>query len=294
MSLSAPRVLFGIHSVTPVNRVTKEFYGMLRVLAGSTISLSGETVELKGGSSKYAWAVEDGAISVEISLKAKEYPDFLFELFMGKAPTATGVDTAGTVSTLTNGYGALMNATTGVASVIVIPSTGAPNLKFGRYVLKAVSATTVDVYCASDIDFARGTDAVFSTDSLKVAAAIAVADTSGTTDIATLGLRITGGSGTVALTTGDTATFVVKPPSTKSMTVDIGATTDVFPEFGLIVLGQRRGTNEISEAYVYRCKSLGFPLGMEEKAWSESELKIKGMYDSESGKVLTYTHHSDT
>ncbi len=294
MALSAPRVLFGIHSVTPVNRSTQEFYGTLKVLGGSTISLSGETVELKGGSSKYSWAIEDGATTVEISLKSKEYPDFLFELFLGKAPTAVSADTAGTVTTATDGYGDLINATTGVASVTVIPTTGAAHLKFGRYVLKAASSTTVDVFCSSDIDFARGTDEDFDNDYLRVATGVTVSGTSGTTDIASLGLRITGGSGTVALTSGDTATFQVKPPSSKSMSVDIGATTDVFPEFGLICLSQRRANNEMMEAYVYRCKGIGMPLGLEEKAFSEAEIKIKGMYDSVAGKVLTVTHISES
>lgn len=285
--LSSPRIIFGIHSVTPYSRLDGTFYGTLRVLGGSSLSSSGAMVEVTGGSSKYAWAVEEGIITAEMTLKAKEYPDFLMQLFLGKAPTENNADTSGTIGTLTNVKGALMVATTGLASVTVIPTTGAANLKFGKYVVKAASATTVDVYCSTNIDFARGTAEDFIDDTLKVATAIAVADTGGTTDIAALGLRLTGGSGTVALTTGDTATFTVRPPSSKSMDLIVGANTDTFPEFGAIVLSKKRGNGEMFEIDVHRCKGVGLPFSFNENAFSENEVKIKCFYDSVLNKVFT-------
>lgn len=294
MALSDPRIIFGVHSVSPYNRITGEFYGILRVLGGSSLSLTGELVKLNGGSSKYPWAIEDSTITAEMSLKVKEYPDFLFELFLGKAPTATGSDTAGTVSAITDKFGtSVVDATTGIASVSVIPTTGAANLKFAKYVVKAASSTTVNIYASSNIDFARGTDEDYDNDLLLVAGPITI--TSGAnTDVASLGLRFAGGSGTIGMTTSDTATFDVKPPSTKSMDVNIGANSDVFPEFGAILLAKKRGNLEMFEIDAVRCKGVGLPLGFEENAFSEAEIKVEAFYDSTLNKVLTVRHISPT
>ena len=71
MALSNPRIVFGVHSVSPYSRTTGEFYGILKVLGGSSLSLSGELLKLNGGSRKYPWAVEDGLITAEMTLKVK-------------------------------------------------------------------------------------------------------------------------------------------------------------------------------------------------------------------------------
>ena len=291
MSLSDPRIIFGVHSVSPYSRTTGEFYGIMRVLGGSSISLSGELVKLNGGSNKYPWAIEDGLITAEMSLKVSEYPDFLFELFLGKAPTSVGVDSAGTVAAVTNKNGTSIVAATGLASVSVIPTTGAANLKFGKYVLKYASATTLNVYVSSNIDFARGTDEDYDSDVLLTQVSGTIT-TGGNTDLATLGLRLVGGAGTIAFTAGDTATFEVLPPSTKSMSVDVGSNSDVFPEFGAIVMAKKRGNLEMFEIDAVRCKGVGLPLGLEQNAFSSAEIKVECFYDSTLDKVLSIRHVS--
>ncbi len=295
MALSDPRIIFGVHTVSPYNRITGEFYGILRVLGGSSLSLTGELVKLNGGSSKYPWAVEDSTITAELSMKVKEYPDFLFELFLGKAPTPVNTpDTDGTISAPVDKFGTtVVDAATGLASIVVIPTTGAANLKFGKYVLKATTDDDLNIYCSSNIDFARGTDEDYDDDTLLVAT-VAIGDTGATTDVASLGLRFTAGSGTTAFTVGDTATFEVQPPFTKSMSVNIGANSDVFPEFGAIILAKKRGNLEMFEIDAHRCKGVGLPLGFEENAFSEAEIKVEAFYDSTLNKVLTVRHVSPT
>lgn len=287
MALSDPRIIFGVHSVSPYSRTTGEFYGILRVLGGSSLSLSGELQKLNGGSNKFPWAVEDGNITAEMSLKIKEYPDFLFELFLGKAPTAAGADTAGTVSAVTDKYGTSVVASTGLASVSVIPSTGAADLKFGKYLVKAVSATTIDVYASTNIDFARGTDADYESDLLKVTSSPLTITTGGNTDLASFGLRFVGGAGAIAFVTGDTATFEVKPPSSKSMSVLIGENSAVFPEFGAILMAKKRGNLEMFEVDAFRCKAVGLPIGFEENAFSEAEVKAEVFYDSAKNGIMS-------
>lgn len=289
MSFSTGRKIYGIHSVTPYNRTTGEFYGMLKVLNGSSLSLSGELVELRGGSNKYPWAVEEGAITSEMSLKASEYPDFIFTLFLGKAPTINSAEATGYVSAEENKQGtSVIQATTGLT--IAAKSGSESDLKFGHYVVKAVSATSVDVFISSDIDLSRGTNGTLASNLLKITASpITIATTTAVT-IANYGLELTGGSGTIALVTNDTATFEVRPINTGSRSVVIGSVSDSsFPEFGAFVMAQKSGSQSLVELDVFRCKSIGVPIGFDAGKFSEFEAKIKVFYDETKDGIFKET-----
>ena len=290
MSLSQPRQFFGVHSVSPYSRADGTFYGYLRVLDDSSLSLQGELVEVFGGTSKFSWAAEDGMIKSELSIKTKEYPDFLFTLFLGKAPTAVSTDATGTLTTLTNVKGtSVMNAVTGIASVGIHASTGAADLKVGKYTVVCVSATTVDVYASTDLDFGAKTNVLsFQTDTLKITASQLTVTTGGVlTLIPNTGVDLVGGSGTIGMTTGDTATFHVQPPTSKSISVTVGGQANSFPEFGALITGQRRSTAEIVEVDVFRCKGSGIPIGFQTFKWAEVDLKAKVLYDSTQDGIFT-------
>jgi hypothetical protein len=286
MALSAPRNIFGVHSVSPYSRTDRTFYGIIKVLKGSSLSLSQESVELMGGSQKYAWAVEDGAIKAEMSLKFSQFEDFMFTLFLGVAPTQNSAESSGNVSTLANFYGSsVKNNTTGIASALALSGSEA-NLKFGKYTVVAVSSSTVDVYCSTDVDFARGSDGSFSGDTLKIAAAQTIT-ASTATNITTYGFKLTGGSGTIGMTVGDSATFEIRPANTGSSTVTVGAAaSQTLPEFGAIIIAQRRGNSELFELDCFRCKASGMPIGFEMNAWAEAEVKVKAFYDSAQDGVF--------
>lgn len=269
------------------SRTNGTFYGTLKILDNSSISISGEQIDLFGGSNKYQWASEDGNITAEMSLKVGQFEDWMVELFLGKAPTATTAETSGNVTSLTNVYGTTaLSATIGVASVAVIPTTGAANLKFGKYILKVISATTVKLYCSSDADLNRGTDVAYDDDNLSVTAAALTITSGANTDIAGLGLRLAGGSGTIGMTTGDTAEFYVRPVNSKASVVVVGGSADVAPEFGAILMAQVRSSGELFEIEAYRCKANGMPIGFETKAWNKPEVKAKLLYDSAKNAVF--------
>lgn len=291
MALSQPRSVFGIHSFAPYNRNTGEFYGILKVLQSSSLSLSGETVDLFGGSFKYPWAVEDSTITAELNLAFSQFEDFLFELFLGKQPTANSAQSSGDVSTITNVNGtSVVNASTGIASVAA-KSSSESELKFGKYIVKAATATTVDVYVSSDIDFARSTDENYENDLLKVTASpITISDTGGTTDLDNFGLTFTGGSGTVAMTEGDTAEFFVQPINNGSMEVTVGGSADVYPEFGALLYSQKRSNGQMLEVDCFRCKSIGMPIPFETNSWSQAEVTAKVFYDSAKNGVFKVRH----
>src|SRR4051794_22064408 len=153
MSLGTPRAIYGVNSVTPYSRIDGTPYGEVRVVEDSSISLSTSLVELTGGSQKYPWAVEEGLMKAEMSLKLGAWPDFVYQLFLGMTPTENGGDALGAVSTLTNKKGTSAVAATGLASIGIKTGSEA-SLKFGKYVVVAASATTVHVYFSSYTDLA--------------------------------------------------------------------------------------------------------------------------------------------
>jgi hypothetical protein len=285
MSLSDPRIVYGIHSISPRSRSTGLPYGTLKVIGSANLTLNSDIEQLYAGSNKFAWAAESKTVSSELTAKVKAYPGFLFELFLGATVTDAGSDTAGTISTLTNKNGSSMVAATGLASVTVLTASKA-NLKFGKYVIKATGATGFTIYALSDIDFARGTAAVFTDDTLAVATVSGVS-TGANSDVAALGLRFTGGASATAFTTGDTATFEVLPPSSKSSNIVVGAAAATFPAFSALLLAQKRATGEMFEIDAHNCVGGGLPINMEENAFSQPELKMTCLYDSTLDRVFT-------
>ena len=286
MGLSNPRSIFGIHEISPYRRDTGKFYGKLRVLSGSSISFTGEQIKLNGGSNKYPWSVESGLITSEMTLKFKEYPGFVFELFFGKAATEVLTPSAtGEINDYANVKGvSIKDAVNGLSSITIIPSTGSGNLKFGRYVLVATDSDTVDIYVSSDLNFDRGTSEDYTDDLLKVDT---VDISAATNDVVSLGLRFNK-TGTPAFVVGDTATFDVLPPYSSKMSVVVGAPTDTTPEFGALIAAEKRADLSIVYMDVFRAKATGMPIGLEAKTFSESEVKVDCLYDSAKSGVFKF------
>lgn len=279
-----PRHLFGVHGFTPYNRDNGLPYGVANVLKNSTFSLTGEQVQLYGGAQKAPYAIEDANITSEIQLNVAQYEDWMFQLFMGKAPTNVALED-GVVSALTNKKGtSVMSATTGIAS-IATKTGGEVDLKFGKYLVKAVSTTAVDVYALTDIDFSRGTAKAFVDETLKITATPLTIVAATAVEIPGFGIELTGGSGTIGLTVDDTAIFDVVPPATQSMEVILGGANDVFPEFGALMLAQQRSNGELFEVDAFRCKGAGLPLSLQEKTFGEAEIKATAFYDSVKGGI---------
>lgn len=274
------RGFFGVHSASPYSRIDGSFYGTLKSLASASLNFSGKTVPLNGGSLRSPFAVEDGAIAAELDLKTNEYPDFIFTLFMGMTPTDNSADALGAVTALTNKQGtSCMSATTGIASVGVITGSEG-DLKFMKCVVIVKSATTVNVYGSTDADFQRGTPETFQDGTLKLLATNVSITSGAASNLAGWGIVLTGGSGSIALVTGDTATFSVRPKNSGSVTGVLGMSGSTFPEFGCLIMAQKRSTGELFEVDAWRCKGEGFPIGLDEKKWSQASIKVQLMYDA--------------
>ncbi len=289
MARTDPRQVFGVNNVTPYNRSTGMPYGELRIVKGSSLALSSELVDNVGGASKYPWASEEGPITAELNLNIGELPDFVFELFLGKAPTPAGAETSGNVSTLTDKFGGtVQDGTNGILSVALLTGSAA-NLKFGKYVVKAITASTFNVYLLTGIDLDRGTDGTYIDDTLLIASALAF--TASVATIPAFGLQFNE-IGTSAFTVGHTATFEVRPVNSASSTVRIGGLTNSFPEFGALVYAQRRSNGELLEFDMFKLKAAGMPIPFESAQWAGYEVTAKGLYDSVKDGVFDMRHVS--
>ena len=292
MARSAPRSIFGVHGVTFYRRDTGVPYGELRVLQGSSISLAAELVDQMGGSSKYSWASEEGAITSEMTINTGELPNFMFELFLGAAPTLNAAETSGNISTLTNKDGtSIQDSSDGVASVYLL-SGSAANLKFGKYVVEGAGSATFNLYYASSVDIGRGTDGSHLSDLLLVASSVAF--TSSVASVPAFGLAFDQ-IGTPAFVAGETATFEVRPVNSESSDVTVGSLVgQSFPEFGALVYAQKRGNGEQLEIDCYRCKAAGMPIPFEMGAWASFEVNAKLLYDSTQDGLFKMRHVSPT
>jgi hypothetical protein len=286
MPLSENRIVYGIHSLCPYSRVDGLPYGILKVLGGGALNLTAESEDLFAGSNKFSWASEAKTISSEFSLTVKSMPDFLFELFLGAEVTKTAAAASGTVSTLTNKSGTLVSATVGVASV-GLRSGSTADVKSGIYLVRATTATTVDVYALTDIDFARGVDLSFIDDTLKITTAPLSITTAAVVAVPNLGVELTGGSGTIAMTVGATAVFSLAAPHGGMSEITLGKQSTVFPEHGAVCLSQKRSNGDLFEIEIYKQVGQGFPIALEETVFAIPELTCKVLYDAAKDKLAT-------
>lgn len=292
MAVTEPRIIFGVHSVAPYSRTTGKAYGLLKVIKDSSLSLQGELISLTGGSNKYEWAVEDGKVTAEMALKFAEYPNFVYELFLGKAVTVNAADASGFASTATNKNGTSLVSVAGITGVTVLAGSEA-DLKFGKYIIEVVSATTVHVYTLSDVDITRGADGTLQTDDGRITASALTITATADTTIPNFGLKLTGAAGPIAMTIGDTAEFEVRPVNTGgSIDVIIGASSDRTPEFGCVMVAQQRSNGQMFEIDAFKCKASGLPFGLAEKSFSEIDAKAKLLFDPVKNGVFRQRHCS--
>lgn len=286
MALSNPRTIFGVHSVSPYSRTDGTPYGMARVVQGSTFSLEGDTIELKGGSNKFTWQIEDGDINASLSFTVSEYPNWLFTLFGGKAPTQGAAEPSGNIGTIANVKGSSVVNAAGILSSGT--ATTPADFKRSIIILKATAADELSIYAMSDADFGRGTDASFLSDDLKIDTWSSI--TTGATHlIPNFGVTLTAGASSTAMTIGDTAKFELRPINTVNRSVVIGGIADEFPEFGCVIYAQKSGSGAIFEIDAFKMKNIGMTLGAERKAFGQSEYTAKASYDAEKNGLCKIT-----
>jgi hypothetical protein len=292
MALSDPKINFSVHSITPYARFTKTIggttfykglpFGMFQVVGDASFNLNASSVQVYGGSSYFARASEITQIDAEATFTVKESPDMLYSLFGGATITKTAASATGTVFSLQNANGtSVFDATTGVASATVKTGSEA-DLKFGHYVVRAVSATTVDVYAMTDLQFQTGTAINFEDDELKITASALTIATGAAVEVPDTGIELTGGSGSISMTQDDTAVYQVIAEHGGISTIDIGKKGLTFPNHGLILYGKERSDATIFAIEIFKAQaSAGMVLPMSESDFQITDIAVKALIDND-------------
>jgi hypothetical protein len=127
-------------------------------------------------------------------------------------------------------------------------------------------------------------------DTLKITSSALTITASTAVTIPSLGVELTGGSGTIGMTEGDTAVFSLRAINTGSSEVIVGSSTETYKEVGLLIAAQKRGTGELFIVDCFRAKGIGMPINFTEKEFSEAEITLKLRKDSQRGGVLSITN----
>ena len=283
MALSDPRGQFGVHSVCFYNKDTGVPLSYLRVLGECSVSFEAEYSDLEGGSNMYLWDSIVSKINSDISLTAREYDAGTMQLLLGGTLTENSAEATGAVEEFANVKGtSVYNSTAGIASIDV--TTGdSGDLKEGKYLLKAKTATTLTLYAMTDVDFKQGEDETFDDDDLIIEDDIDVSSTAQA--LANWGITITPTTGGATMTINDTAEFYVRKQNSSSLELVFGESGASFTEVGVIIAGQKQSDGSIAYMELYNCRVGGMPLQFAEKAWSEWSVTIKALYDSSKNAV---------
>lgn len=279
--------IFGVDSMIPYNRSTRKPIAFLQAVAECNLNFSAEYVELKGGSSLFALDAELGGMKAEASFTAREYPVEMMEMLLGGSLTTFTPNVAGEVSGFANIKGTSVKSTvTGVNDVILTTGESA-DLKFGEYVLVAKTTKILELYALSRVDFATGA-ALPSTDGkLKLGEFdfTTVADK----PITGLGVTLDAGSGTITFVVGDSASFFIRKPNFNGFSMVVGAAESSFSEFGMYAIGKKKSDGQIIMLDIFKCKAAGMPISFKENAYSEWQVNLQVLWDSEknaSYKIL--------
>ena len=209
--LDAPAQSFGIHNIYFEDLLDPTYSAIAKIIGSAEIDQKPEQIDNTGGDSVVPFASAPGKSASEIPIVIKQF-DKQLTRFLTPFDSASVVETAagesgGSVSAIANLVGtSAVDATTGIASVAV---GTAADLRPGRYRVIATGSATVDLYV--DTDVSGGVE--YQNSDLKInSASITIPGTSATVE--SEGIEFTGGSGTVALVTGDVAYFDVLPIST--------------------------------------------------------------------------------
>lgn len=293
MAYTKSNRVFGLHAATLVDIATGlPLAEPILLSQGSTLTVTREDIDIRAADNAFAIDSADGEGTAEISMTIDEMNSGAIQALIGTPVTRGTAGTTGAVTTLTDRNGtSVVSATVGIASVGI--KVGSSPKYFGQFVVKAVSATTVDVYAMSDFGGLKIADALtgkVNTTPLTITTATAtdIVDADGVH----IGLTLTGGSGTIAMTIGDTATFQSIPPYVSEFSFDIRG--DQGKKYYSMIFTASDSQARSCEVFVGKIKLGTLPIAFTPREWFSAEITGKAYPDC-SGKIaqVTYVNFSD-
>lgn len=313
--LKQPTGFYGLFSVALLDFMTHEPLKIFKIAAELTIPFEADMDDLISGGLKMAEESEPKVYKSDMSLMLKQFDRELFaylssaQVVIGSAEPYGYSSAQSTPPTAVYSVGAtntIASATTGIATIAVDPLHYA-DLKAGKYIIKAVSATTIYFMPLTDVEFGgaftAGTEVNFGTNSLGTDLAGRQIYVTGTTpftfavtngaptSITGFGLIINGGSA-VAMTAGDTATIEVRPVNIENDVITLGHSAALIPKrFALYAALDTKVNGEVIEIFAPKVMPSGFAVPLKTKAWAEASPKLKMLHytsDTEDFAVKLY------
>ncbi|KKN72954.1 hypothetical protein LCGC14_0405080 [marine sediment metagenome] len=281
MAIQATRNPFGIKYAIAYDRCSFKPFGLWRVIGEMNLDRSIDNVPNTGGHISGAWDSEFGQPENSIALTVRELPFFAFTVLEGATTNEIVPEATGSVGALTNKQGtSVFDATTGIDSIAAKVGVE-QNIKAIRYIFVATGPATVDIHLHGD-----GTP--FETIEGVVASNITVPSTGGTVDVDSLGITITGGSGTIAFVTDDTASSDTRPIHQGFGITPVGSEGDTPTSFGLLGVYPKKSDGMQFWIDFPNVVGSGLPIGATTREWSESSITLTPLIDTATDRLYTF------
>jgi hypothetical protein len=268
------KYLYGLSNLTVIDRTNDKPKYLLRVVSSMNVDSKVDYDKLTVGG--VDWASEEKASSYSLKFEAYEYAPTVMEHLSGGQLTTEALNAAGEVVHLANVKGtSAYNSTTGIASFSVATLA---DLKWGKYVAVVTAATKIKIYgLTGNVSFNDGTNIAFADDTLQVGSEITVVAAT-PEDITELGLHVTGGSGTIGMTIGDTCTFEIRRGTKTGYRLVVGGLSTVYEDVKIIgTFKQTQSTYRAVE--IPKVKISGLPLEAGD-SYSKYSVTADILYDS--------------
>ncbi len=274
MAIEKVRDFFGIRYLIPYDLDTLKPIVVLRAVGEVSFENEIESIDLLGGHTDAPHDVEYGQPSPVMTGVVREYPAELFGIMETATVTENAAEASGNIGSPTNYQGTSIITSPGVTLITAHPSY-LSNLKFGRYILRATAAQTLDLYIAGLVDEFEDIEALVVTGISTT--------TTGSVAINAAGIVLTI-AGSPAYTVGDTAAFEVRPVNTGSTEVLVGTGTPPS-NFGVRCVFPRKTDGVLHYIDVFNVSGRGLPWKGVSREWSEFNINWKPTARPEDGAV---------
>jgi hypothetical protein len=279
--------VFGVQSVTFSNQQTKIPIAQLKVPAELNFPFEADLVDLFGGANKFVLEAEPAYFKSTVTMQFKQFDAALYKILSGATITTNVTpNTTGTLGTpeaiVTNGAtNTVTDVTKGIASTAI---TAAVDLKVGRYIIVAMSSSTVDIYAITDLEANMGTNTMTYADNTLLVIGSPFTLSNAATTITGLGFSITSVA-TPVMTTGDSAYIDVMPPRVADEQIVIGMSNLYIPKVDVWCSTQEKGNGESYLIHIPNMQPSGLQLPLKEFAWAANSPKLTALYDSTANMI---------
>lgn len=303
--LKQPTGYYGLYSIMLLDYTTHEPLRLFKKVAELTIPFEADAEDYIGGGDKLAEESEIKTYKPDMTLQLKQFDREMYAYLSSAVVTIGAAEPSGYCSAqatppiAVSSVGTSNTISSTVTGIATIAVSNVNDLKTGKYIIKAVSATTIYFMPTSDFEFGgaftSGTKVSFATNALGTDILNRPLMVTGNTPytfsvsngaqtvLTGFGLTITGGSA-VAMTPGDTAEIEVRAANIENDQIILGQAAAMIPKrYAMLATMDSKTTGEVIYVFAPKVMPLGFNVPLKQKAWADAAPKLKMLhYTSET------------